>query len=393
MKKNKIVVVGGCGHIGLPLAVSLANAGFEVVAYDKNNDSINIAKTGKMPFFEKDGDLQLSIAIQSDNLKFQSVLDERSFGSDFIITIGTPVDEFLNPSLKIFESCIDELLPFINNDSLLILRSTVFPGTTDWLNRYVRSKNIEPLIAFCLERVVQGLALQEIQELPQIVAGTSKEAEQRASDIFLRLTDKVVTCTPKQAEFSKLFSNAFRYIQFAIANQFYILAEDAGEDFHKIREVMLEGYPRAEGLPSPGFSAGPCLFKDTMQLVSFAQNNFGLGFHAMLVNEGLVLHVKSKIERLPNASSLNIGLLGMSFKANCDDPRSSLSYKLKKVLRPIVKEVYCTDDLVTEDKDLLSLDEVLEKSDLIVLCTPHDIYKDLKFKKPVIDIWNFYKNS
>ena len=102
MKKNKIVVVGGCGHIGLPLAVSLANAGFEVVAYDKNNDSINIAKTGKMPFFEKDGDLQLSIAIQSDNLKFQSVLDERSFGSDFIITIGTPVDEFLNPSLKIF---------------------------------------------------------------------------------------------------------------------------------------------------------------------------------------------------------------------------------------------------------------------------------------------------
>ena len=392
--KNKIVIVGGCGHIGLPLAVSLVNSGHIIVVYDLNKEAIEVAKSGKMPFFEEDGDSQLKLALKTGRLHFLSQLTNAEIGSNFILTIGTPVDEFLNPSFAIFEECIDQLLPFISNESLIILRSTVFPGTTEWLHRYIESKNIKPNIAFCLERVVQGYALKEIKELPQIVAATSDDAEKRAKEIFLTLTGKVVTCSPKEAEFAKLFSNAYRYIQFAIANQFYMLAQDAGEDFHKIRAVMTEGYPRADGLPSPGFTAGPCLFKDTMQLVSFAQNNFGLGFHAMLVNEGLVLYIKNVIESsYDDISNLTVGLIGMAFKANCDDPRSSLSYKLKKVLKPVVKIVLCTDELVQTDKNLLPLDEVLEKSDLLILCTPHSFYKKISTSKPIIDIWNFLPNK
>jgi len=392
--KNKIVIVGGCGHIGLPLAVSLVNAGHNIIVYDINKEAIAVAASGSMPFFEEDGDVQLKIALKTGRLLFLSELNNIEIGSNFILTIGTPVDEFLNPSFTIFEECIDQLLPFITSESLIILRSTVFPGTTEWLHRYIEGKNIKPNIAFCLERVVQGYALKEIKELPQIVAATSKEAEKRAKEIFLTLTDKVVTCSPKEAEFSKLFSNAYRYIQFAIANQFYMLAQDAGEDFHKIRAVMTEGYPRADGLPGPGFTAGPCLFKDTMQLVSFAQNNFGLGFHAMLVNEGLVLYIKNFIEsNYDDISNLTIGLIGMAFKANCDDPRSSLSYKLKKVLKPVVKKVLCTDELVNTDKNLLPLNEVLEKSDLLILCTPHSFYKKISTSKPIIDIWNFLPNK
>ena len=387
--KDRIVVVGGCGHIGLPLSVALANSGVYTVAYDINQKNVDFALTGKMPFIEDNGDEELSKALKSGKLDIRSFLHDEDEGSDFILTLGTPVDEFLNPSFSIFEKSLTQLLKYISDDSLIILRSTVYPGTTDWLHNFLLQNNKKPNVAFCLERVVQCKTLEEIKELPQIVSATSKEAESRASEIFLKLTKKVITCKPQEAEFAKLFLNAYRYIQFAIANQFFILANDAGLDFHKIRRIMSEDYPRADGLPGPGFAAGPCLFKDTMQLVSFAQNNFGLGFHAMLVNEGLVLYVKNLIQKQYNSFDTTVGLLGMSFKKDCDDIRSSLSYKLKKTLKPIVKNVLCTDDLVTEDPDLISLEETIKQSDVLVLCTPHTYLKDLKTDKPVIDIWNY----
>jgi UDP-N-acetyl-D-mannosaminuronic acid dehydrogenase len=387
--KNRIVVVGGCGHIGLPLSVALANAGFNVVAYDINQTNVDYALTGKMPFIEDNGDEQLSLALKSEKLDIRSFLLDEDIGSDFILTLGTPVDEFLNPSFSIFEKSLTPLLKYFTNESLIILRSTVYPGTTDWLHNFLIENKKTPNVAFCLERVVQCKTLEEIKELPQIVSATSKNAEKRASDIFLKLTKKVITCQPKEAEFAKLFLNSYRYIQFAIANQFFILANDAGLDFHKIRKIMSEDYPRADGLPGPGFAAGPCLFKDTMQLVSFAQNNFGLGFHAMLVNEGLVLYIKNLIEKEYDGFNTTVGLLGMAFKKDCDDIRSSLSYKLKKTLKPIVKNVICTDDLVSDDPDLKSLEETLEKSDVLVLCTPHSYLKKIKVNKPIIDIWNY----
>jgi len=386
---NKIIVVGGCGHIGLPLSVALANAGFNVVAYDINQKNVDYALTGKMPFIEDNGDEELSKALNSRKLSIRSTLADEDIGSDFILTLGTPVDEFLNPSFTIFEKSLTPLLKYFTDKSLIILRSTVYPGTTDWLHNFLVENKKKPNVAFCLERVVQCKTLEEIKQLPQIVSATSKEAEQRASEIFLKLTKKVITCEPKEAEFAKLFLNSYRYIQFAIANQFFILANDAGLDFHKIRKIMSEDYPRADGLPGPGFAAGPCLFKDTMQLVSFAQNNFGLGFHAMLVNEGLVLYIKNLIEKEYDGFNTTVGLLGMAFKKDCDDIRSSLSYKLKKTLKPIVKNVICTDDLVSDDPDLLSLDETIEKSDVLVLCTPHSYLKNIKVNKPIIDIWNF----
>jgi UDP-N-acetyl-D-mannosaminuronic acid dehydrogenase len=387
--KDRIIVVGGCGHIGLPLSVALANSDVDTVAYDINQKNVDFALTGKMPFIEDNGDEELSKALKSGKLDIRSFLNDEDAGSDFILTLGTPVDEFLNPSFSIFEKSLTPLLKYISDDSLIILRSTVYPGTTQWLHNFLLQNNKKPNVAFCLERVVQCKTLEEIKELPQIVSATSKEAESRASEIFLKLTNKVITCEPQEAEFAKLFLNAYRYIQFAIANQFFILANDAGLDFHRIRRIMSEDYPRADGLPGPGFAAGPCLFKDTMQLVSFAQNNFGLGFHAMLVNEGLVLYVKNLIQKQYNSFDTTVGLLGMSFKKDCDDIRSSLSYKLKKTLKPIVKNVLCTDDLVTEDPDLISLEETIKESDVLVLCTPHTYLKDLKTDKPVIDIWNY----
>jgi len=157
---------------------------------------------------------------------------------------------------------------------------------------------------------------------------------------------------------------------------------------------MRRNYPRARGIPTSGFAAGPCLMKDTMQLAAFAQNQFSLGNAAMLVNEGLVLHVCDDLCRRYDLSRMTVGLLGMAFKADIDDTRASLSYKFKKALASLAEAVLTTDPFVTTDPELLALDEVIERSDLLILCAPHSAYRDLDFAgKPVVDVWGFLNKA
>jgi UDP-N-acetyl-D-mannosaminuronic acid dehydrogenase len=139
-------------------------------------------------------------------------------------------------------------------------------------------------------------------------------------------------------------------------------------------------------MPGPGFAAGPCLFKDTMQLAAFNNNNFVLGHSAMLINEGLPLYLVSKLEARYDLSEMTVGVLGMAFKGGSDDPRESLAYKLRKILMLKSKETLCSDPYVTDDR-FVSTEEVLEKADLIVIASPHRDYKDLATDKPVADIW------
>jgi UDP-N-acetyl-D-mannosaminuronic acid dehydrogenase len=169
-----------------------------------------------------------------------------------------------------------------------------------------------------------------------------------------------------------------------------MLADKAGLDFNKIRKITKDGYPRAESMPSAGFAAGPCLLKDTMQLLSFSRNNFSLGNSSMLVNEGLVLYLIDKLEKKYNLKTKKVGLLGMAFKAESDDTRSSLSYKMKKFLSTKVKKIICTDPFVKTDKNLSSLENTIKESDILILCVPHKKYKKLNIKnKEVIDIWGY----
>src|SRR5262249_43480488 len=179
-----------------------------------------------------------------------------------------------------------------------------------------------------------------------------------------------------------------------IANQFYLIAQSAGLDYRQVSRAMKLNYPRARGIPSPGLAAGPCLFKDTMQLVAFAQHQFSLGNAAMLVNEGLVLHVVDDLARRFDLPHLTVGLLGMAFKADIDDTRASLSYKFKKALASHAAAVLTTDPFVSTDPELLPLDEVIARSDLLVLCAPHSAYRELDFAgKPVVDMWGMLKRA
>jgi UDP-N-acetyl-D-mannosaminuronic acid dehydrogenase len=210
----------------------------------------------------------------------------------------------------------------------------------------------------------------------------------RAGALFGKLTDTIVELTPEEAELAKLFTNVWRYIKFAAANQFYMMANDRGLDFERIRQGLSRDYPRAADMPGAGFAAGPCLFKDTMQLAAFNNNNFALGHTAMTINEGLPLYLVHRLEQSYELSGMTVGILGMAFKGESDDIRSSLSYKLKRVLEFKADAVLCADPYVTVDPRLLPQEEVIARSDLVIIATPHRQYRGLAIDKPVADIWN-----
>ncbi len=389
-----LTIVGGGGHVGVPLVLAFAEAGFRVNVHDINRDALETLRSGRLPFIENGGEQLLGRALERNRLVFTSSPAEISRQGPVIITIGTPIDEFLNPVRKVVQDCIDALLPHFVDGQLLVLRSTVFPGTTDWLDGYLKRRGRDLKVAFCPERVVQGDGIKELKEMPQIISGTTPAAEQEATALFSAIAPELVVVKPREAEFAKLFNNAYRYIEFAIANQFYLIAKSAGLDYRQVSEAMKRNYPRARGIPSPGFAAGPCLFKDTMQLAAFAQNQFSLGNAAMLVNEGLALHIVDDLRRRFDLPRMTIGLLGMAFKAEIDDTRASLSYKFKKALTSHAGAVLTTDPFVTTDPELLALDDVIKRSDLLILCAPHSAYRDLDFAgKPVVDVWGFLKKA
>jgi UDP-N-acetyl-D-mannosaminuronic acid dehydrogenase len=383
-----VTVVGGAGHVGIPLVLAMAEAGFRVNVNDTSATRIDMLRAGCPPFIEEGAETALKKALLERRLAFTLSSQGISKRGPVIITIGTPVDEFFNPVRKVVQDCIDEIVPLLSDGQLVVLRSTLFPGTTDWLASYLQSKGRDLLIAYCPERIVQGAGLKELHELPQIISGTTPEAERAAAKLFGRFTPEVVVTTPIEAEFAKLFSNCYRYIEFAITNEFYLIAKSAGADYQRVLKAMKLNYPRLSRIPTPGFSAGPCLLKDTVQLSAFARNQFALGHAALLINEGLVLHVVEDLKRRYDLANSTIGLLGMAFKAESDDTRASLSYKFKKVLSVQARAILTTDPFVTTDPDLRPLEEVIDSSDLMILCAPHTAYQEADFRgKPVFDLW------
>ena len=390
-QSNDICIVGGAGHVGLPLALTFATRGFRVLVYDKNEEVLHRIEQGEMPYDEENGQSLLDQTNETDLLTLSSDPASVEGADTVIITIGTPVDEFMNPVFKVIKNCADELLPYLSDDQLMVLRSTVYPGTTDWFDSYLKTQGRSLRVSYCPERVVQGHAIEEIQSLPHLVSGTTNAAEEAAAELFGSLTDKIVRLSPMEAEFAKLFHNSYRYIKFAVANQFYMIANGAGVDYNRVLDGMKQDYPRDSEIPRAGFTAGPCLLKDTLQLAAFSNNQFTLGHTAMVANEGLVLYLVEEIKkRFGDLGSKTVGLLGMAFKADSGDTRASLSYKLKKMLSFHAQAVLTHDAHVQDDPDLNTLDEVMANSDLLILCVPHSDYSELQTgDKPIIDIWGY----
>lgn len=385
-----VCIVGGLGHVGLPLGLSLAQVGQRVMLYDINEEAVATVSRGRMPFVENGAD-EVLVNVLGKTL-FVSIDRSVIASSHFVvIVIGTPVDEHLNPRFTIFQKFFDEMLDLISDDHHIILRSTAFPGATVRIKEHLQSRGRYTRVSFCPERIAQGKAMEELRTLPQIVASFDDESLREAESLFRLLTDDIVILTPTEAELAKLFTNAWRYIQFAIANQFYQVACQQGLDFYRIHQAITHNYPRAESFPRAGFTAGPCLFKDTMQLASCSTNNFFLGHAAMLVNEGLPNFIVQKLKDRGSLASKTVGILGMAFKADTDDKRESLSYKLKKVLEIEAREVLCSDVSIHEP-GFVSPEHLIEVADIVIVAAPHQDYGAFVFtdKTTVVDVWNFY---
>lgn len=381
-------MIGGGGHIGLPLALAFADSGLKTVIYDINDRVVQSIKMGKMPFAEDGAQELLEKLIKSDKLEAYSTPQHVCDCKFIILIVGTPVDEHLNPQFTAIHKAIDMCAEHLRDGQVLILRSTVFPGISKLIQQYVISKGLNIKVAFCPERVAQGKSLEEFRTLPQIISAFDPQTLGEVRKLFGRFSSEFVEMEPMEAELCKLMTNAWRYIQFATVNQFYMIATDYGLDFDRILKGCRYKYPRMAGMPGPGFAAGPCLVKDTMQLAAFSHNKFVLGHSAMLINEGLPSHLIAMAKQRMNLDGKTVGILGMAFKAESDDPRDSLSYKLRKLLMLDCGRVICSDPYV-HDPSFVPHQTVLKEADLIFIGTPHKIYRTLPIpREKLVDVWN-----
>ena len=383
-----VVLIGGCGHVGLPLGIALADRGASVLLYDTSESAVKLVNDAVMPFQEPGAEPMLERAVAAGRLRAGTDPAMVGQAETVIVVLGTPVDEHLNPDPRAIPVALGLCGEYLVDGQLLVLRSTVYPGVTALVERLMAKLGVDVDVAFCPERIAEGHAMVELFSLPQIVGCRTERGRERASRLFRRLTPSIVDLSPEEAELAKLFTNTWRYIRFATANQLYMMANDRGLDFERIRRALSHEYPRAADMPSAGFAAGPCLFKDTMQLAAFNNNNFPLGHAAMTVNEGLPLYLVSRLEQRYDLAAMTVGILGMAFKGGSDDIRSSLSYKLRRILAFKCAEVLCTDPRVTVDPALLPLEEVLRRADLLIIGAPHQEYRALDTDKPVADVWN-----
>jgi len=384
-----VVVLGGGGHVGLPLSLALADGGLRVGIHDINQATLDGIRAGTMPFREDGADDLLQRVLAKGRLALSADPAMVGDADIVIVVIGTPVDEFLGPSMTIFERAVDQIAGHLRDGALVILRSTVYPGTTQYVAQALAGRGRSVEVAFCPERIAEGHALEEFRTLPQIVGADDPGVGDRAEALFRRLTDQIVRTSSKEAELAKLLANTWRYMKFAIANQFFMVAHEAGVDYAAVLNAIRQDYPRAADLPGPGFAAGPCLFKDTMQLAAFTSDHFPMGQSAMQVNEGMPAYIVSTLEhRLGPLRGRTVGILGMAFKAESDDPRASLSYKLRKLLAWAGARVLATDPYVRDDR-LVPLETVLAESEILVIGAPHRAYRELELgDREVVDVWN-----
>jgi UDP-N-acetyl-D-mannosaminuronic acid dehydrogenase len=391
-KLSKIVIIGGCGHVGLPLGIVFANCGVDVVLLDRDQAKIDTVNKGEMPFMETNALEELGRVVGK---KLIATADASCLhDSDAAIAVlGTPVDEHLNPTVTDLYHSIDEVIARMPENALLVLRSTVYPGVTKLVYERLHASGRKILLSFCPERIAEGKAMEEIRTLPQIISAFDSDSLARVRELFSIINDDLVELEPLEAELAKLFTNSWRYMNFAISNQFYVLAETYGLDFQRIYGAVTHRYPRMRSFAKAGFAAGPCLLKDTLQLSAFSGNNFFLGHSAMLINEGLPNFIVNQLRQQHTLRDKVVAVLGMAFKSESDDKRESLSYKLRKLLMVEAKEVLCTDPYVLDPK-LVPLEDALRRSDVIILGAPHSSYRDLLFPedKVVVDVWGFWPN-
>ena len=384
--KRNISIIGGAGHVGFALGLVFSSKGFKVSLIDKNKENIKKINSGQIPFLEEKSQQLLKKMISKNKIYATAELKEVAKSKYIIVCIGTPITTKLNPDLRSFINFFYQLKKFLKKDHIIIIRSSIYPGICNKIFKIIKSKCNN--LSYCPERIVQGKSILELPKLPQLVSGKNKKAILESGKLFKKISKKIINTEVIEAELVKLFSNAYRYINFSISNQFYMLCQNQNLDFFKIRNIMRDGYMRNANIPMSGFTSGPCLLKDTMQLSAFYDHKFSLGKTAMSINEGLPKFILNKLEKKYKLKNKIVGVLGLAFKSETDDIRDSLSIKLLQLLKSKRIKTLQSDEFY-KNKNNVSKKYLVKKSDIIILSTPHKAYKKLKIgkNKILIDAW------
>lgn len=403
MEDTKIAIFG-VGRVGLPLALVLADKGFKVTGIDVDPYRISLLKQKIMPFMEEGAQSLLNKhAGENFQIFSQHHLDRVvSENKIVILTLGTPIDDTYSPDFAGIEDLLRNMAPSIKSEHIIIFRSTLSPGATEQLARQLEEqtklvvgKNL--FLAYCPERIAEGKSVEELFEIPQIIGSLDEKSAQKAAKIFEKIAPKILYTNPKSAELAKLFCNMYRYIDFAIGNEFMMISESYGCDFYEVLNLVNKDYKRA-GLKSPGFTAGPCLVKDGFFLIDKSPY-MELVTAAWRLNENIPGYLLSRVrEKIKDLHRKKVAILGLAFKKNIDDIRYSLSPKLQRYFLAEGAQVSVSDPYI----DSKPINDALKDAEILIIGIDHDAYKSLTLgiiaglvseDCLICDIWNLFNTG
>jgi UDP-N-acetyl-D-mannosaminuronic acid dehydrogenase len=403
--KNFTLAVIGVGRVGLPLSLVFASSGVNVIGVDVNPEVVKNLEKGITTIREKGIEELLRKTLMEHRFSATTDVAGAVAKADVVIvTVGTPLNQDLRPDFTQIYQALDSISGQSLRDKLIVLRSTVPPGTTeDIACTFLKEKTgLEPgkdfFLAFCPERILEGKAIEELKTLPEIVGGVGTASSAMASELFKLINPEkeIIIQPPRVAELAKLFTNIYRYVNFALANQFALISEHYGVDAYEAIRTANSGYSRAN-IPLPGPSGGPCLYKDGYMLnytpfIDFIKSAWHL-------NESIPLHLINRMkEKVGNLFGLKVALLGLAFKADIDDTRQSPAVKLLNALNAEGCRVMAHDPYL----ESAPLESAISGADVVVLSVNHSKFRDLtpqyisKLAKPnslLVDCWGFFKPS
>jgi UDP-N-acetyl-D-mannosaminuronic acid dehydrogenase len=330
-----------------------------------------------MPFAEAGTQELLDRVLEWGTLELADRAAHAAQADDIVITIGTPSFSHVESDLSQVRAAVDDLLPLLHPGHALILRSTVAPGTTEYVAGYVEKRRglrigEEVFVAHAPERIAAGRFLEEITTLPCIVGGVGSASTERAAEAFSVFGAPIVRTTPVQAELAKIWTNILRYANFALPNLLMMDCERYGANVFEVIELINRDYPRG-GIAMPGLTAGTCLRKD-FAFSEERSNAPGMLLAVSRVNEAVPLFLVEGIKRrIGSLTSRKVAVLGLTFKRDTDDERDSLSPKLIRLLERELADVAVCDPHARTPTQPLA--DAVTDADVVIVATNHSEFE------------------
>jgi UDP-N-acetyl-D-mannosaminuronic acid dehydrogenase len=389
------VAVIGLGRVGLPLALSFADRGLDVIGVERVPATVNAVEAGRMPFKETGTQELLERVRASGRLRLTQHVQDAAEADQVVLTLGTPAHIHVEIDVSQIRYAIDDLLPVVREGHSVVLRSTVAPGTTEWVAGYIEQRRgftvgEDLFVSHVPERIAENHFLEEIATLPCIVGGVGPASGAKAAELFEVFGTKIVHTTPVEAELTKIWTNILRYAQFALPNLLMMECEQHGANVFEVVDLINRDYPRG-GIAQPGLTAGTCLRKDFV----FAEERSsapGMLLAASRVNETVPLFLVEGLKRRFGGSlrDRKVAVLGLTFKRDSDDVRDSLSFKLIRLLERELAHVARHDPHVPDESE--PLDSALPGADAVIVATNHSAFEDIVSRLPegalLVDPWN-----